>query len=402
MHKNLTILFIHHGQGIGGACMSLLYLVQGLLEKGHTVRVLFLQNSEAFTLFKNSGIECIGPLGISDFSHTVVWWYKWYNIKSFCKAVVDNLKVWLWLGKEILSIHRPDILHLNTSSLFVWAAVAKKLGIPVVCHIREPIATGYLGLRRAIVVWAIKKYCDSIVPISINEGRPWKNLDKVTVLYNAVPENFARSTKEICEKKKTYKTILFLGGMSEQKGTLLILQALEIIIQHSPSTKLVIAGRFYYETNFLKKMLRITSFSRYSSAVKKLVERLGQNIEFKGVCQNVPELIQKCDLLVFPAQTGHFARPIIEAGFCHKPVVATNLPPLDELVIDGKTGFLVQPKAEDLAEKILSISNNDSLAQSMGRNNYIFCKKNFCLTTQINRITSVYRNTLKGEENVEK
>ena len=51
-----------------------------------------------------------------------------------------------------------------------------------------------------------------------------------------------------------------------------------------------------------------------------------------------------CDLLVFPATTNHFARPIVEAGAMGKPVVASRFPIIEELVKNGETGFSFRPE----------------------------------------------------------
>ena len=51
------ILFIHHGKGIGGAPLSLLYLVEGLLKTTYKPLVVFLHDSDAMTLFKKKNIR---------------------------------------------------------------------------------------------------------------------------------------------------------------------------------------------------------------------------------------------------------------------------------------------------------------------------------------------------------
>ena len=77
------ILYIHHGKGLGGAPLSLLYLIQGLDKTKFNPVVLFLQDSEVIDLYRSKGIKAIGPLNIFDFSHTKILWYKWYHIHRF-------------------------------------------------------------------------------------------------------------------------------------------------------------------------------------------------------------------------------------------------------------------------------------------------------------------------------
>src|SRR5277367_6848761 len=81
-----TILFIHHGKGLGGAPLSLLYLIQGLDKSKYHPCVLFLHDSEVIEMYKKNGIETFGPINIMDFPHTKIWWFRWYHLPYFFKA----------------------------------------------------------------------------------------------------------------------------------------------------------------------------------------------------------------------------------------------------------------------------------------------------------------------------
>ena len=100
-------------------------------------------------------------------------------------------------------------------------------------------------------------------------------------------------------------------------------------------------------------------------------------------------------VIVFPATVGHFARPIIEAGFMKKPVVASKLPPLDELVIDGKTGYLVCPADINAwADKLYQLLNNTELRTSLGSQANQFCITHFSLTNYYKKIATIYKQAL--------
>ena len=67
-----------------------------------------------------------------------------------------------------------------------------------------------------------------------------------------------------------------------------------------------------------------------------------------------------------------------EAGVCGIPVVATNIGSISEVVIDGKSGFLVEPNnSEQLAEAINKILSNPELAEEMGKFGREYIEKNF-------------------------
>ncbi len=136
------ILYIHHGIGIGGAPLSLLYLIENLNKKKYHPVVLFLQKSEVVDLYKAKGIDVVGPLNISDFSHTKIWWYRWYHPHHWIRSLWDTFRTCHNVADYWFEKIKPDILHLNTSSLIAWGKVAKRRKIPIVWHIREPFAPG--------------------------------------------------------------------------------------------------------------------------------------------------------------------------------------------------------------------------------------------------------------------
>ena len=69
--------------------------------------------------------------------------------------------------------------------------VAYKKNIPVIWHIREPLADGYFGFRKWIIQKYVAKYSSKILPICKHDALPWKNNPKTHVVYNAVdPKKF--------------------------------------------------------------------------------------------------------------------------------------------------------------------------------------------------------------------
>ncbi len=396
--KRTKILFIHHGTGIGGASLSLLYLASGLDKELFDVSVLFMQASEAVDLFKQSNLNVVGPINRSDFSHTKIWWYRWYHVHHLLRAIKDSLLLYAFEAERWLKKLQPDIIHLNTSSLFAWAKVAKKLNIPVIWHIREPLAPGYLGIRRSAIKWLIKNWATKIIPICIDNARPWKDNPKTQIVYNAVPEDKFSSVKPILPKKPK---ILFLGGISQEKGTLLLLKSFKLLLKQCPKAELLIAGSWRPKYGIWKTKVPITKWHHYCHKIDTELKTLKDKVKILGIRYDIPELIASCSLLVFPATQGHFARPIIEAGFMGKPAVATNLPPLQELILDKQTGLLALPdNPEDLALKMLKIINDNKLAKQLGENAKKWCRTKFGLKYQLTVMTEIFLEKLQTRKRV--
>jgi glycosyltransferase involved in cell wall biosynthesis len=189
--------------------------------------------------------------------------------------------------------------------------------------------------------------------------------------------------------KQNAPTILFLGGISQEKGTLTILNVFKILLQRLPDAHLLVAGYLDLAPSPLFK--RFFSAQKYKNAVQQALYCLQNSVTILGPINNVPQVMAASTVIVFPATVGHFARPVIEAGFMKKPVIASDLPALDELVINGKTGFLVSPYDIDQWVKVLAYILKDTEQQSlMGEQAYTFCKHHFDLLRYGKKIAEIY------------
>ncbi len=421
------VLYVHHGKGLGGAPLSLLYLIEGLDKTKYKPIVLFLHDSEVLDLYRSKDIEIIGPVNRYDFPHTKIWWLRWYHVRACARVVLDTLITRFSSAPYWLQKIKPDIIHLNTSSLIAWALAARKKNIPIVWHVREPLADGYLGVRKAFVKICVKRYASAITPICKNDARPWCDSPKTHVIYNvASQKKFDQSIAgDMFLAQHGLDShapkILFLGGLSQEKGTLVILRAFKQVLKKIPEAQLLIAGYFgnkrdvhtheharKFSQETIERMARtlknfFPASKYYARVMHELheLENLGNNVVLLGPINNVPEAMSASSVIVFPATVGHFARPVVEAGFMSKPVVTSCLPPLDELVLDGKTGFLVDPNNINLwAEKLCLLLQNYELRATMGKFAYNFCSKKFSLQEQSKKIDGIYTRVIAQKERV--
>jgi glycosyltransferase involved in cell wall biosynthesis len=395
------ILFIHHGKGIGGAPLSLLYLVKAITKTRYRPSVAFLHNSDAMTLFRNERIHIRDlSIGRYDLPHTKIWWFRWYHIGYLMRAIWDSFITLFFTAPQLYKEEQPEIVHLNTSSLIAWGLAAKWRNIPVVWHIREPLADGYFGLRKALITQCISYAASNIIAISHHDAQPWATSTKMHVIYNAVPADrfdYRISPKAFIEQHnlKQAPRILFVGGHSKEKGTLAILHIFAKVLRTIPTAQLLIAGYLpHTHTNgFLRSM---TPGACHTQAVITELKKLGNCVVLLGPINSMPQAMAAADVIVFPATVGHFARPIIEAGFMKKPVVASDLAPLNELVIDGKTGFLLRPYDYNAwADRLITLLTNPTLATSLSQAGFDYCTKTFSLPEQIIKIIQLYDDVIK-------
>ena len=84
----------------------------------------------------------------------------------------------------------------------------------------------------------------------------------------------------------------------------------------------------------------------------------------------------RCSFLIVPSRSEGFGMVAVEAMSCSKPVIATDVGGLREIVIDGYNGLLVErDNPKDLKDKILRLIYDENLRKSLGKNGEEFSKK---------------------------
>lgn len=398
--EKVRILYIHHSTGIGGAPLSLLYLLQELDRTKCDSVVLCLYESEASQLYRSKNIETFVARGIKGVSITTLVCGSLSarrRILDFgyliMRMPLSIIMTYFWVKKI-----SPDIVHLNSAGLIPSAIGARLAGRKVVWHIREPLFESLLGLGAFLSKICINKFSDKIITIGEYEASRLFRSPKITIIYNFVDFNrFNRnisggSFRQEFGIRKNEKLVCMLGGVSLVKGTLEFVKALVFVKRVVSNVKFVIVGRYRVtkglEDKYYRKILNIIES-----------EKLKVSIIFAGVRNDIPSILCASDVLVFPSTVPHSARPVIEAAAMAKPAIASNLGGPKELIIDNVTGKLVLSKdSKKLAEAIIEILMDEEKAKKMGEAGYERAKKLFNADINAKRTFDVYEEILEGSE----
>lgn len=141
-------------------------------------------------------------------------------------------------------------------------------------------------------------------------------------------------TPEACRKSLNVKSpvILFFGFVREYKGLQYLLAAMPAILSEIPTT-LVVAGEFWKDKDVYLKMMHELGIS----ASVRIVDEYIPN-------EDVGRYFNAADLVVQPYVSATGSGVVQVAFGFHKPVVATDVGSLPEMVEHGKTGFVVPPR----------------------------------------------------------
>jgi glycosyltransferase involved in cell wall biosynthesis len=136
---------------------------------------------------------------------------------------------------------------------------------------------------------------------------------------------------------------------------------------------------------------------REREALEAQARSLGvhDRVTLLGYWKDLPVLLASCDLFVLPSLCEGFGLSIAEAMASGKPVVASAIGGVNEVVVDGETGFLVTPgDPAALASGIRTLLSDPNLAERMGTAGKLRVHREFSAETMVGRTTRLYDELL--------
>lgn len=368
-NKKEKLLIFHQANGIGGAVRSLTDNI-GYLTKYYDIEIwLFGTHKPTIDYFQNLGYRTRVFLDFvpSYYGYPVTLPFKWYlplrSIKSLFKFIKS-----ISVANRALAQSDAKVVYLNTSVLGAQAIGAKRAGKRVIWHIREEPKT-INRLLHYFSIALIRKYSDCVICIC-NTYKKKLNPINANIVYNYYKA--INNTPQIDNKTSEFK-ILFMGGAIPHKGLEELLEALVILLKKDINFKLTVAGnkpdfsqRHKNFKHIVMQKLFSNFFSRTIQSIFSNNPNLIKKVHFTGYVQNIYQLYDKADCLVWSASVSHFARPIMEALSHGIPVVGAAHECVTEFISNGINGLTYTPgNHTELAKQLEKLINNNALINKL-------------------------------------
>ena len=391
--------------------MSLLYTMQGLdPARFEPVVALARPTAELEEFYTKAGFQTIPWTGLELWDHSTVAPKPLYNPMSW----LHLWRVGRYWGRtqrrtlELIDTVNPDLVHLNSMPLSPCAAILNAKGFPFVWHVREPPPDQ--GLRTKIIR-RIMLRTENLIFISDYDRKAWVEDRCGTVIKNFVdfqtfdPEADGAAARKKLGLKPEDKVVLYLGGIVEVKGIFVLLKALAFARAKLPGLVCLMPGSQPVPPQtrlgaLARRLLPLVGSGTSTQKMTGLIaehglESIARPLPF---CKDVPELLAASDALIFPAVRPHFARPIVEAAAMGRPSIGSDLGGINELIEDGRTGLLAEPRSpEALAGALTELLSSPETARLLGRNALQKAREEFDAKRQIAKITGIYDQILEGK-----
>ncbi len=362
----LSTLQIDERTDWGGGQSQVLHLLKGLIAAGHGAELVTRPDSVLGARAEQLGIK-VHPIRM--------------------RSEVDVLS-----ARRIARIVRSggfDIVHMHTARAHSLGAMACAFNRSPACVVARRIAfrvkTGPLGLAIPIKYRGrIDSYiavCGAARDRLVDAG---VDPEKVHVVHSGAVLPDIDPGKDVRRELgigPDEKIVCNAGALVDAKDQQSLIRASKIVIEKAPGTKFIIVGK-----------------GKLERTLKKLAARIGvaDSVIFTGFREDIGSYLGAADVFTLSSEMEGLNNSVVEAMMMGKPVVATKVGGIEEIIDHEKTGLLVQPGDHAvLARAIIDILKNPEKAAALAGAGREKARERFTAERMVAGTISVYEKLVK-------
>jgi glycosyltransferase involved in cell wall biosynthesis len=371
-----------------------------------TLQVASLLSREKYEVFLAHGLSLESNMGVME-QEALAWDLSIAEKKGLRVFSIPSLVRRLSLKNDLLaliSIYRlikrikPHIVHTHTSKAGVLGRLAACLArVPIIVHTPHGhVFHSYYGyIITKIIVFverALSLITDKITALTDRERdehleQGIASVEKYVIIHSGVMlQQIMNMDIDVETGKKKFdipqnsNVIGVVGRLVPIKGHKYLVSAAKRIVKEFDNTIFVFVGDGYLKSN-----------------LERQAESLGvrKNIVFTGWRSDVIDVIGLFDILVLPSLNEGMGKVLVEGMALGKPIVASSVGGIIDLVKNGDNGILVPARDTGaLEEAILRLIRNKNLAQELGKNGKTKVYPEYDAFVMIRQIEDLYESLL--------
>ena len=299
--------------------------------------------------------------------------------------------------RDLVGGYRPDVFHIHVADRrsfyrkLAYFEQARLTGVPVVVHIHGAVfeeftnanSTNAAAVRRmfstAALVLVLHKaiYAKSIV---------WSGTESnVEILYN--PVEIDAFDPPLPRDPAEPPTVLMMGEVGERKGAFDLVEAIPVVRERVPTARFRFAGNG--ETERLQA--RVDALG-----LRECVDVMGWTAGEAKI-----QAFQTSDVYCLPSYAENLPVSVLEAMAARLPVVGTPVAGTPEEIIEGETGFMVEPGDRGaIADRLIQLLLDPELRLRMGTAGRLRVEAHFENEVVCTRLIRLWERAIagKGEE----
>lgn len=288
-----------------------------------------------------------------------------------------------------------DLIHTNMAFDSQVGSLAGRLsGVPVVTTLHNDMPLNFRGLARLFDRWAVQPGVTRFIAVSNSTRAAHVRVrglleKRIEVVYSGIPTAQFREQTPSAKLAKlkddlgingAEPILLNVGRLDSVKGQRHLIPMMELLLAEWPRARLLIVGAGTEEADLRVRICRAG---------------LSGCIHLLGFRSDVRQLLELCTVFVFPSLSESFGLAALEGMASARPVVASNVGGLPEIIDHGRDGLLVSPgDAAALASAVAGVLRSPALARRLGEAARDKASSRFDSTNSVRRLEAIYHSVV--------
>jgi glycosyltransferase involved in cell wall biosynthesis len=353
----LKILHTESSMGWGGQEIRIVCESLGMIRRGYRVMIAAPADSVIFRKAGEAGITVLPVV------------FRKTNPLSIFRTA------------SLIDRERPDIINTHSSSDSWVATIAAKISRTRPSVIRTKHLSTQVGsslsarMIYTILPDAIITTGEEIRNNMIKAGVPAEKIVSIPTGIDIDRFDPAKVHTIFCRQGFS---VGMIGVLRSWKGHQFLIEAIPSILERIPDAIFYIVGDGPQRPH-LDKIIAESPFKR--------------RIVLTGHREDVPEIMASLDIIVHPSFANEgVPQTILQALAMAKPVIASDAGAIKEVVINGKTGILIEPRnAGQIAAKVIELHNSPALMASLGQEGSRLVKKSHSVELMLDKLAALYK-----------
>lgn len=261
--------------------------------------------------------------------------------------------------------HKPDIVHLHSSKVGILGRLAfPRSKVVYTVHGFDSIRVAY---RKFLPIEkGLQRSCKSIVGVSKYDEKNMRDEGinhNLACVYNGIKKPDCIENNPLSFLDSYKKKILCVARLAPPKNSDLFIEVAKLLPDYA--------------------FIWVGNLSEYT-------KEKPSNVFFLGNISTAGSYNEFVDLFMLPSNYEGLPIVIIEAMSFGKPVVASNVGGIGEIIINGKNGYVVENTPESFVSKIKYILENDDIYQEYSKNSYDYFEENLTLDKMVDKYLEIY------------
>jgi glycosyltransferase involved in cell wall biosynthesis len=260
---------------------------------------------------------------------------------------------------------RADVVYVNTVTIPLWLLAARLAGRRALCHVHEAEEAESrlvrIGLNSPILL------ATTVVTNSKASARAlWGALPRLrgrtVVLANGVPESAPSGIRPEPGR------IALVARLSPRKGIDVALDAVGVLRRQGREVHLQVCGTAFEGYEWFEQQLR----------ERAALDDLAGTVTFSGYVNPTRPVLDAANIVLVPSRVEPFGNTAVEAMLAGRPLIASDVQGLAEIVDDGRTGLLVRPgDPSALASAIALLLDDPEMATQLAHAAQLAAREHF-------------------------